>query len=414
MDTVNCLFIICFINMPFCHSFTVERACVMHQFILCSLLCAVAEGYKSVVSLPFSLTSRLESSFDRNSSEPFSFTNFTDNYKDNLPSLALSQQTELFASRQASFISYSSEFTALIGYEPELQLLAARPTSIRFAHEGGTFVPETNEVWFTADQLPIQNTNVSGLNLKTNATELLSIFPPMVTPNGLQYFDGFVYICSQGHLKTPGGIYAVNPTTLASRLVVNSWFGLRLNSPNDVTFTTKVGSRRYMWFTDPQVAYMQNFGSSPQLGSYVYRFDLMTSELRPVLTDLMIPNGIAFSEDETTLYVSDTASSSGSRDTYFVYAYDLTKDALPVNRRVFSVSSLGIPDGIKIDKAGRVWTGEGDGINVRSRSGTLLGVILGRNLCQSGVISNFAFTEKTVIILAQEKLWRLELATSVT
>ncbi|CAF4963092.1 unnamed protein product, partial [Rotaria socialis] len=79
---------------------------------------------------------------------------------------------------------------------------------------------------------------------------------------------------------TSGGIYAVNPTTLASRLVVNSWFGLRLNSPNDVTFTRKIGRGKYMWFTDPQVAYMQDFGSLPQLGSYVYRFDLTTSELR--------------------------------------------------------------------------------------------------------------------------------------
>ena len=385
----------------------------MHQFIIWSILVVFSEGRQSLISLPFSLTSRLESNFNRKSSSAFSFTNFT-NEQGDLPLLAQSQQTELYASRRASFISYSSKFTALIGHEAKLTQLATRPIGTQFAHEGGTFVPDTNEVWFSANQLPMQNTNVSSVNLKTNAVELLSIKPPILTPNGLQYFDGSVYICSQGNQTTSGAIYAVNPTTLVSRLVTNSWFGLRLNSPNDVTFTTKIGKRRYMWFTDPQVAFMQNFGSSPQLGSYVYRLDLTTSELRPVIIDLMIPNGIAFDQDETTLYVSDTAPSSLGHETFFVYAYDLNRDALPINRRIFSVSSLGIPDGIKIDKAGRVWTGEGDGINVRDESGTLLGVIVGRDLCQSGVISNFAFTDSTVIILAQEQLWRLELSTNVT
>ncbi|CAF0928530.1 unnamed protein product [Rotaria sordida] len=257
--------------------------------------------------------------------------------------------------------------------------------------------------------LPIVSNRVKA----NNKNSCVFTRPPILTPNGVAYFDGLVYVCSQGNRTTSGAIYAVNPTTLVSRLVVNSWFGLRLNSPNDVTFTTKIDGRRYMWFTDPQVAYLQNFGSSPQLGSYVYRFDMITSELRPVITDLLVPNGIAFDPSEKTLYVSDTAPNLPGQGTFAVYAYDLNEDALPINRRVFSISSLGIPDGIRIDKADRVWTAEGDGINVRNRQGTLLGVILGLKLCESGVISNFALTGNTVIILAQERVWRLELASSV-
>ncbi|CAF3864147.1 unnamed protein product [Rotaria sp. Silwood1] len=324
-----------------------------------------------------------------------------------------SQQAELRASRLASFISYSSEFNALIGYDAKPKLLASRPVTTPFAHEGGIFVPDTNEVWFTANQVPMQNTNVSSVDLDDNDIEQLLIKSPILTPNGLNYFDGSVYICSQGNQTTPGAIYAVNPTTMVSRLVVNSWFGLRLNSPNDVTFSMKIAGRKYMWFTDPPFAYLQGFGSLPQMGSYVYRFDLTTEELRPVITDLMAPNGIALDQDEMTLYVTDTETNSLGKNTYVVYAYDLTNDGLPVNRRVFSVSSLGGPDGIKVDKAGRVWIGEADGINVRDKHGTLLGVILGRNLCQSGVISNFALAGSTVIILAQEQLWRLDLTMSV-
>ncbi|CAF4012832.1 unnamed protein product [Rotaria sp. Silwood1] len=359
-----------------------------------------------------SLTSKLEARFFRNNSETFSFTDFIGPSNALSPSAKL-QQAQLFASRHASFISYSSEFTNLIGYRARPRLLATSPDSLQFAHEGGAYVPETNEVWFTANQLPIQNTNVGSVNLRTNEVKQLSIQPPIVTPNGVNYFEGSVYICSQGNKIEPGAIYAVNPRTLVSRLIVNSWFGLRLNSPNDVTFTTKIGHRKYMWFTDPQVAYMQGFGSSPQLGSYVYRFDMTTSELRPVITNLLVPNGIAFNPRETTLYVSDTAPDLPGRGTFIVYAYDLNRDGLPITRRIFSVSSAGIPDGIKVDNDERVWIGEGDGINVRDRDGKLLGTILGRDLCQSGVISNFAIHDRTVIILAQEKVWRLNIAARV-
>ena len=382
-------------------------------YIVYFVLLGTSEGLKTLISLPFSLTSRLDFKFNRNSSQPFSFTTFDEENSVSMVS-SRSQYLELWASRQASFISFSSEFTALIGADNKLELLAAQPEHLQFAHEGGTFVIETDEVWFTANQRPIQNTHISSINMKKNTVELLSIEPPIITPNGLQYFDGLVYICSQGNKTTPGAIHAVNPTTLTSRLVVNSWFGLRLNSPNDVTFTKKIGNRPYMWFTDPPVAFMQNFGATPQLGSYVYRFDLTTSELRPVITDLMIPNGIAFDQNESTLYVTDTLPGELGIGIAFVYAYDLNQDGLPMNRRIFSVSSVGIPDGIKIDKAGRVWIAEGDGINVRDPAGKLLGVILGRDLCQSGVISNFALMNDTVIILAQEKVWRLKLAISVT
>ena len=398
------------------YSANIRYGTIMHRFtvIVISLIHIGANaGNRSLVSLPISLTSRLESKFAREKENTFSFTNFVDP-SNTLSFYAQSQQAELLSSRQASFISYSYEFAALIGHDTKIKLLATRPISSQFAHEGGAFIPETNEVWFTANQLPTENTNVSSVNMKTNEIGHVAILPPIITPNGLNYFDGSVYICSQGNQTISGGIYAVNPTTLVSRVIVNSWFGLRLNSPNDVTFTTKIGRRKYMWFTDPQVAYMQGFGSLPQLGSYVYRFDLTTSELRPVITDLLVPNGIAFDPDETTLYVSDTAQGSTGHSISTVYAYDLGKDKLPINRRIFSVSSTGIPDGIKVDKAGRVWIAEGDGINVRDHHGTLLGTILGRKLCHSGIISNFAITARSVVILAQEQIWRLELATSVT
>ncbi|UJR32920.1 hypothetical protein I4U23_020381 [Adineta vaga] len=375
------------------------------QLLLFFFTLTVANGLNKLVALPLSITSRLESTnFYRYKNESFSFTNIPTSEDSN------SEQNELFISQDASFLSYTTEFTSIIGLNPNLKLIEQRLTSIPFAHEGGAYIPETNEVWFTANQLPRQNTNIYSINLQTNQINLLNIQPPIITPNGINYFDGYAYVCSQGNKTTPAAIYAVNPTTYYSRLIVNSWFGYRLNSPNDVTFSTRISQKKFMWFTDPQVAFMQGFSGVPQYQSTVFRYDMLTSELRPVITDLIIPNGIAFNRDETILYVSDT---SPDTDVSIVYAYDLTKDGLPINRRIFSVSSFGIPDGIKIDRNDRVWIAEGDGINLRDRNGTLLGVILGYGIGTNGLISNFALVKNIVIILGQESVWRLDLAIDV-
>ena len=135
-----------------------------------------------LVSFPFSHTCLLEFDFNRGRDQPFSFTNLTDN-QDVLSSSAKLQYTEIWTSRQASFISYSSEFTNLIDSAARLQLLGANLLGESYAHEGGTYVPETNEVWFTADQVPTMNTNISSVNLQTDAIQLLAIQPPILTPN---------------------------------------------------------------------------------------------------------------------------------------------------------------------------------------------------------------------------------------
>lgn len=377
---------------------------LFHIYILITCILFNAYALNKLVNLPLSITSRFDSKdFYHNPNVPFSFTNFSkSNNQEDLQ--------ELLASRNASFISYSIEFSSIIGSNPQLTLIGQQPISIEYAHEGGAYVPETNEIWFTANQLPIQNTNISSINLLTNQINLLDINPPIITPNGANYFQGYVYICSQGNKTIPAGIYAVNPTTYISRLIVNSWFGYRLNSPNDVTFSTKILNRNFMWFTDPHVAYYQGFANTPQRPNTVYRYDMLTSELRPIIIDINIPNGIAFNRNETVLYISETPLDINVRT---VYAYDINKDGLPINRRIFSISSTGGPDGIRVDENNRVWIAEGDGINIRDEHGNLLGVILGHGLCSSGVISNFGLIDNTLIILGQENVWRLNLTTNV-
>jgi hypothetical protein len=155
---------------------------MLFRFLIIISTLANTYAWNKLISLPLSITSNFEStSFHRYQNQSFSYVNFpgiTD-IKNLKP-----DQRDLLLSRNASFISYSTEFLSIINYNSELKLIEQRPITIPFAHEGGTYIPETNEVWFTADQLPIQNTNISSVNLLTNQVDLLDIYPPIITPNG--------------------------------------------------------------------------------------------------------------------------------------------------------------------------------------------------------------------------------------
>ena len=93
-------------------------------------------------------------------------------------------------------------------------------------------------------------------------------------------------------------------------VLVDSYQGNRLNSPNDVV----VKSDGSIWFTDPPYGILSNREGeqrdSEQNGNYVYRFCPETEELTIVVETLDRPNGLAFSPDESELYISDTGSPS--------------------------------------------------------------------------------------------------------
>lgn len=134
-----------------------------------------------------------------------------------------------------------------------------------------------------------------------------------------------------------------------------------------------------------------------------------TSDIRVVADSLSAPNGIGFSPDEKTAYVTDTAKSLTSPTaTKTIYAYDVVRDGRgPVlaNRRTFAMPGTGIPDGIKTDSAGNVYAGCGDGVNVWNAEEKLLGKIV-----VDGGSSNFAIMEGKVFLLNENKLWLAEMS----
>ncbi|MGE3797900.1 MAG: SMP-30/gluconolactonase/LRE family protein [Thermomicrobiales bacterium] len=146
----------------------------------------------------------------------------------------------------------------------------------------------------------------------------------------------------------------------------------RLNSPNDVV----VKSDGSIWFTDPAYGidsdYEGHKGESEIGGCYVFRVDPESHECEAVVTDLNRPNGLAFSPDESLLYVVDTGASRPKP----MYVYDVDAAGALSDRRLFATASVGTFDGFRLDTEGRIWTSAGDGVHCYDPDGTLLGKVL--------------------------------------
>ncbi len=152
--------------------------------------------------------------------------------------------------------------------------------------------------------------------------------------------------------------------------------GNRLNSPNDLV----VKSDGTIWFTDPPYGILaphQGYGGEQeQPGSYVYRFDPATDEIDAVVTDMLRPNGLAFSPDEAILYVSDTSAFDIPDGAHHIRAYDLVDNRHTANGRTFAAIDPGQPDGLRVDRSGNVFTSSKDSVQVYTPDGTRIGKIL--------------------------------------
>jgi gluconolactonase len=153
-------------------------------------------------------------------------------------------------------------------------------------------------------------------------------------------------------------------TVLADR-----YQGKRLNSPNDVV----VKSDGTIWFTDPPYGIMSDYegnkSASEQDGNYVYRLDPASNALSIVASDFDKPNGIAFTPDESQLFIADSGRPRHMR------VFDVTDGKRLSGGRVFAECDAGCFDGFRFDTEGNLWTSTKAGISCYSPSGELLGKI---------------------------------------
>ena len=157
--------------------------------------------------------------------------------------------------------------------------------------------------------------------------------------------------------------------------VADSFDGKKLSSPNDVV----VARNGTIWFTDPPYGLGDRKQETP--GNYVYRLDPVKKSMTAIVTDVPTPNGLCLSPDESTLYVAN----SGKPPEIRAYA---VSTAAPFKGRVFATIDKGIPDGIRCDEKGNVWSSAGDGVHVFAPDGKLVGKIpvpeTPTNLCFGG------------------------------
>ena len=186
--------------------------------------------------------------------------------------------------------------------------------------------------------------------------------------------------------------------------------GKRLNAPNDIT----VAADGAVWFTDPIFGLMmpqQGCLAASELGHRsVYRHDPHTGVLAR-MADFDQPNGLFFSPDGKTLYVSDTSRSIGG-PTHEIVAFDVAPDASLSNRRFFCHTDHGVPDGFTVDIRGWVWTTAGDGVHILDRDAKRLGYLPTPSTC-----ANLAFggtDGRRLFIAAEQNLFALDLRRSGT
>ena len=157
--------------------------------------------------------------------------------------------------------------------------------------------------------------------------------------------------------------------------LVDSYQGKRLNSPNDVV----VKSDDSVWFTDPAYGIESddegNRLPQEQEGCYVFRFDPATGDLSVASDDFVRPNGIAFSPDESLLYVADTGASHFSDGPRHIRRFTVNADNTLSGGEVFATCSNGFFDGFRLDVDGRIWTSAFDGVHVYDPDGTLIGKV---------------------------------------
>ena len=181
--------------------------------------------------------------------------------------------------------------------------------------------------------------------------------------------------------------------------IADSWQGKRFNSPNDVV----VKSDGSIWFTDPAYGIESDYEgdrADSEIGAcHVYRVDPGNGKVDAVITDMVRPNGIAFSLDESKLYVVDTGRTHGAHHPAHMRVFNVSGGKKIKGSKVFADCTAGLFDGFRLDEQGNIWTSAGDGVHCYAPDGTLIGKVkvpeVVANVCFGGAKRNCLYIAGT-------------------
>ncbi len=202
--------------------------------------------------------------------------------------------------------------------------------------------------------------------------------------------QGRLVTCEHGNRRVTRTEHDGTITVLMDRFE-----GKRLNSPNDVV----VSRDGAVWFTDPAFGILSDYEGAraeQELPLNLYRLDPATGHAAVMDDGIEAPNGLAFSPDESILYVVECRSVPRR-----ILAYDVLDGARLARRRTLIDAGAGTPDGFRVDEDGNLWCGWGmgspelDGVRVFNPAGEPIGHIhlpeRCANLCFGGPHRNRLF-----------------------
>lgn len=228
--------------------------------------------------------------------------------------------------------------------------------------------------WFAAGRYLIWSDIPNDRMLRFDETDgSVSVFrQPAGNSNGNTVDrQGRLVSCEHGNRRVSRTEFDGTVITIADR-----WQGKRFNSPNDAV----VKSDGSIWFTDPAYGIDSDYEgnkSESEIGAcHVYRIDPANGKVEAVITDMVRPNGIAFSADEKKLYVVDTGRTHGAHNPAHMRVFNVGAKNKLSGGKVFADCTAGLFDGFRLDVDGRIWTSAADGIHCYDPDGTLIGKVL--------------------------------------
>ncbi|PHH75936.1 hypothetical protein CDD80_1932 [Ophiocordyceps camponoti-rufipedis] len=309
--------------------------------------------------------------------------------------------------------SYHNDFANVLG--PDASARMVWDVDWEAFHEAGVYHRPSNSLYISSnfkslddpinmtivsldsDDYPFRSVRIAGLAMPNGGTTYRLPGINWPGPSRTQVY------CDEGDFEHYSQLVVLDPSTGVSWPILTSYLGRNFSSINDVRQHPVTGD---LWFTDADYGYFQHFRPKPTISKHVYRFEPQSGRVQVVADGFVQPNGIEFSPDQKTLYVSDTGSQQfdvvpGQPST--IYAYDIVGKRRLMNRRVFAYLDSGFPDGMHCDTEGNLWVAGGDGVHIFNIHGELLGKIyIGETS------NNFAFAPGKVFIFSNHRLWVVE------
>ena len=219
-------------------------------------------------------------------------------------------------------------------------------------------------IWIVEEQCLLFSDIPANKILKLATDRQITIFrQPSGNSNGLTRDKaGRLIACEHGRRRVARTEKDGSMTVLAAEFQ-----GKKLNSPNDVV----VKSDGAIYFTDPPYGIEPEQQEQPIQG--VYRLAPDGGEITLVAADFDKPNGLAFSPDETKLYIDD------SSERRHIRVFEVQPDGSLANGRIFydlNVGKPGLPDGMKLDRQGHIYAAGPEGVWVFDAAGRHLGTII--------------------------------------